>query len=107
MGRRGCWKAPSSATDQIGKDRTMPDKARGMRRHLKSERTQARAYSRAVVTEGYARTIWLAGQTAVEDLDGQSLTGNFDGQVRSVFAQLARTLEEVGAKLSHMVTMTV
>jgi hypothetical protein len=31
--------------------------------------------------------------------------GNFDGQVRSVFAQLARTLEEVGAKLSDMVTM--
>jgi 2-iminobutanoate/2-iminopropanoate deaminase len=85
----------------------MPDKARGTRRHLKSERTQARAYSRAVVTEGYGRTIWLAGQTAVEDLDGQSLAGNFDGQVRSVFAQLARTLEEVGAKLSDMVTMTV
>jgi enamine deaminase RidA (YjgF/YER057c/UK114 family) len=40
-------------------------------------------------------------------MDGQSLAGNFDGQVRSVFAQLARTLEEVGAKLSDMVTMTV
>jgi enamine deaminase RidA (YjgF/YER057c/UK114 family) len=78
----------------------------GTRQHLKSERTQARAYSRAVVTEGYRRTIWLAGQTAVEDLE-QSLTGNFDGQVRSVFAQLARTLEEVGAKLSDLVTMTV
>ena len=85
----------------------MADQARGTRRHLKSERTQARAYSRAVVTEGYRRTIWLAGQTAVEDLDGKSLAGNFDGQVRSVFAQLARTLEEAGARLSDMVTMTV
>jgi 2-iminobutanoate/2-iminopropanoate deaminase len=85
----------------------MADQAHGTRHHLKSERTQARAYSRAVVTEGYRRTIWLAGQTAVEDLDGKSLVGNFDGQVRSVFAQLARTLEEMGAKLSDMVTMTV
>jgi len=85
----------------------MPNNGHGTRQHLKSERTQARAYSRAVVTEGYRRTIWLAGQTAVEDLDGQSLEGDFDGQVRSVFVRLAGTLEEVGAKLSDMVTMTV
>lgn len=85
----------------------MAEQSRGKRQHLKSDRTQTRAYSRAVITEGYRRTIWLAGQTAVEDLEGKSLVGNFDGQVRSAFAQLARTLEEAGAKLSDMVTMTV
>ena len=53
------------------------------------------------------RTIWLAGQVAVEDGAGRSLAGDFDGQVREIFARLGRTLEEAGAKLADMVTMTV
>jgi enamine deaminase RidA (YjgF/YER057c/UK114 family) len=76
------------------------------RSYLKRERAQARAYSQAVITTG-GRTIWLAGQVAIEDVSGRSLAGDFDGQVREVFARLGRTLEEAGAKLSDMVTMTV
>ena len=76
------------------------------RSHVKRERAQARAYSQAVVTEG-GRTIWLAGQVASEDGAGRSLAADFEGQVREVFARLGRTLEEAGARLSDMVTMTV
>jgi 2-iminobutanoate/2-iminopropanoate deaminase len=76
------------------------------RNHIKREAAQARAYSQAVITEG-GRTIWLAGQVAIEDASGRSLAADFDGQVREVFARLGRTLEEAGASLSDMVTMTV
>jgi enamine deaminase RidA (YjgF/YER057c/UK114 family) len=76
------------------------------RSYVTREAAQARAYSQAVITES-GRTIWLAGQVAVEDGNGRSLAGDFDGQVREVFARLGRTLGEAGAKLSDMVTMTV
>ena len=76
------------------------------RRHLKRERAQARAYSQAVITEG-GTTVWLAGQTTLEDASGKSLQGDFDGQVRDVFARLGATLQECGGKLGDMVTMTV
>src|SRR5437870_13741857 len=76
------------------------------RSYIKREAAQARADSRAVITEG-GRTIWLAGQTVVEDAAGRSLAGDFDGQVREVFARLGQTLEEAGASLADMVTMTV
>lgn len=82
----------------------MPEPLR--RSYLKREAAQARAYSQAVITSG-GRVIWLAGQVAVEDSAGRSLAGDFDGQVREVFARLGRTLEEAGARLSDMVTMTV
>lgn len=76
------------------------------RTNLKREAAQARGYSQAVITTG-GRTIWLAGQVAIEDGSGRSLAGDFDGQVREVFARLGRTLEEAGARLSDMATMTV
>ena len=76
------------------------------RRHIKHAAAQARAYSQAVVTEG-GRIVWLAGQVAIEDASGRSLAGDFDGQVREIFARLGRTLEEAGAALVDMVTMTV
>src|SRR6266567_3555353 len=76
------------------------------RSHVKRETAQARAYSQAVITEG-GRTIWLAGQVAIEDSSGRSLAADFDGQVREVFARLGRTLEEAGASLADLVTMTV
>jgi 2-iminobutanoate/2-iminopropanoate deaminase len=76
------------------------------RSYVKRESAQARAYSQAVITEG-GRTIWLAGQVAIEDASGRSLAADFDGQVREVFARLGRTLEEAGASLADIVTMTV
>src|SRR5258708_32830299 len=76
------------------------------RTNLKNERAQARAYAQAVITGG-GRTIWLAGQVAIEDSSGRSLAADFDGQVREVFARLGRTLEEAGGRLADMGTMTV
>src|SRR5204862_3211060 len=72
----------------------------------KNAQAQARGYSQAVVTEG-GRVVWLAGVVAGEDSSGRSLAADFDGQVREVFARLGRTLEEAGASLADMVTMTV
>ena len=37
-----------------------------------------RAFSPAVITEG-GKTVWLAGQTATEDLNHKSIVGDFDG----------------------------
>ncbi len=76
------------------------------RSYIKRDTAQARAYSQAVITEG-GHTIWLAGQVAIDDAAGRSLAGDFDAQVREVFARLGRTLEEAGASLADMVTMTV
>src|ERR1700724_1861662 len=76
------------------------------RSNLKNERAQARGYSQAVVTEG-GRIVWLAGQVAADDSSGRSLAADFDGQVREIFARLGRTLEEAGASLADLVTMTV
>jgi enamine deaminase RidA (YjgF/YER057c/UK114 family) len=76
------------------------------RRYVQRERAQARGYSQAVVTSG-GRTIWLAGQVAAADASGRSLAADFDGQVREVFHRLGQTLEECGASLADMVTMTV
>jgi 2-iminobutanoate/2-iminopropanoate deaminase len=79
---------------------------RAVRRYVKREVAQARAYSQAVITEG-GRTIWLAGQVAAADASGRSLSGDFDGQVREVFSRLGHTIEEAGGTLADMVTMTV
>jgi enamine deaminase RidA (YjgF/YER057c/UK114 family) len=76
------------------------------RNFVKRDQAQARSYSPAVITEG-GRIVWLAGQTAGEDASGRSLAGDFDGQVREVFRRLGQTLEQAGASLSDMVTMTV
>ena len=65
-----------------------------------------RAFSPAVITRG-GRTIWLAGQTATEDLKGKSVLGDFQGQARTVFALMDGTLKRSGGSLQNLVTMTV
>jgi enamine deaminase RidA (YjgF/YER057c/UK114 family) len=63
-------------------------------------RSQERAFSRAVVTEG-GRVIWLGGQTG-------SPTSSFDDQVREIFAELDKTIKAVGGSgLKDLTTMTV
>jgi enamine deaminase RidA (YjgF/YER057c/UK114 family) len=76
------------------------------RTHIKRERSEARAYSQAVITEG-GRMVWLAGQVALVDATGKSLAGDFDGQVHEVFRLLGATLAEAGGTLADMATMTV
>src|ERR1700674_1491648 len=65
-----------------------------------------RAFSPAVVTQG-GKTVWLAGQTATEDLKNKSIVGDFDAQTRTVFALLDQVLKRAGGSLRNMVTMTV
>jgi 2-iminobutanoate/2-iminopropanoate deaminase len=65
-----------------------------------------RAFSPAVVTQG-GKTIWLAGQTATEDLNHKAIAGDFDAQVRTDFALLDQTLKRAGGSLRNMVSMTV
>ncbi len=76
-------------------------------RYLEGDAYQkARGFSPAVITRG-GRTIWLAGQTATQDLNGKSLLGDFQGQARTVFALMDRTLKRDGGSLQNLVTMTV
>ncbi len=72
-----------------------------------AHRTATRAYSPAVITEGAAKTIWLAGHTGAVDDSGKSLAGDFDAQCRQTFRNIDKTLAEAGAKLADIVTMTV
>jgi 2-iminobutanoate/2-iminopropanoate deaminase len=71
-----------------------------------TERQASRSYSPAIVTRG-GRTIYLAGQTALQDQDGNSLIGDFEGQTRTIFQLLDATLQKVGSSLKDLVTMTV
>ncbi|HEX4409310.1 MAG TPA: RidA family protein [Xanthobacteraceae bacterium] len=68
---------------------------------------QTRAYSPAVITEGAAKTIWLAGHTGAVDDAGKSLAGDFDAQCRQTFRNIEKTLREANATLADLVTMTV
>jgi 2-iminobutanoate/2-iminopropanoate deaminase len=75
--------------------------------YLSSPYPKSRAYSPAVVTSGAQRHIWLAGHTGHLADDGRSLANDFDAQARQVFRNMERTLAEVGASLSDVVSMTV
>jgi 2-iminobutanoate/2-iminopropanoate deaminase len=53
-----------------------------------NERTKARAYSPAVITDG-GRIVWLAGMGGTTDADGKPI-GDFAGQTRQAFKILKR-----------------
>ena len=72
----------------------------------KTERQMARAFSPGVITEG-GRTVWLAGQTALQDDQGRSIAGNFEAQARQVFHLIDQTLNKAGGSVANLVTMTV
>ena len=74
---------------------------------VRGARAESRAYSLSVITEGAAKTIWVAGHTGAVDDGGKSLAGDFDVQVRQTFRNIEKTLAEAGAKLADIVTMTV
>src|SRR5437763_14907953 len=68
---------------------------------------QKRAFSPCVITQGAGPTINVAGDPGQTDDSGKSLAGDFDAQFHQTFRNIAKTLEEAGAKLSDIVTMTV
>lgn len=72
----------------------------------KSDFHRSRAFSPAVITQG-GKIVWLAGQTALRDDAGNDLAGNFEGQVRTIFTLIDKTLRRTGGTLANMVTMTV
>jgi 2-iminobutanoate/2-iminopropanoate deaminase len=74
---------------------------------VRGERAEKRAYSPVVITEGAAKTLWLAGHTGAVDDTGKSLAGDFDAQCRQTFRNIEKTLAQAGAKLADLVTMTV
>src|ERR1700693_211669 len=81
--------ATLGTTPVVGKECYAPD-----------ARSQERAFSRAVVSEG-GKTVWLGGQTGSPNHD-------FEGQAREVFSELDKTIKAVGGNgLKDMVTMTV
>ena len=87
--------------------RSAPQRPSSPVQYLEGDAYQkARAFSPAVITRG-GRVIWLAGQTATQDLNGKSLLGDFQGQARTAFALMDRTLKRDGASLRNLVTMTV
>lgn len=71
-----------------------------------NERQTQRSYSPAVITIG-KKTIYLAGFGGATDDSGKSLAGDFDAQVRQSFNSIRKTLEQAGAMLEDVVTMTV
>ena len=76
------------------------------RTHLKGTWQQDRSFSPCVLTKG-GTMVWTAGHGAPADAAGNSLAGDFDAQVHGIFAKLEKTLEEAGATLSDIVSMTV
>lgn len=77
-----------------------------LRQYYTDERGELRLYSRAVVTEG-GNTVWLAGQTTLEDAEGNSIAGNFAAQVRENFRLIETHLNQFGGNIHDIVTMTV
>jgi 2-iminobutanoate/2-iminopropanoate deaminase len=69
-------------------------------------RQSERAYSPAVRVSG-GTTIYLAGHTGYQDEGGTKYPADFDGQVRSAFSRMRKTLESAGGELGDIVTMTV
>jgi 2-iminobutanoate/2-iminopropanoate deaminase len=76
------------------------------RRYVEGTWQKNRAFSPAVITQG-GTTLWVAGHGATHDDSGKSLAGDFDAQVHQSFKNIQRTLEQAGAGLPHIVTMTV
>lgn len=76
------------------------------RQYYTDERGTLRRYSRAVVTEG-GSTVWLAGQTTLEDADGNPIAGDFEAQLRENFRLIDTHLRELGGGLGDIVTMTL
>ena len=76
-----------------------------IRQYHTDERGILRRYSRAVTTEG-GTTVWLAGQTTIQDADGNLIDGDFEAQVREIFRLIGESLEELGGSLDDVVTMT-
>ncbi len=62
----------------------------------------ATGFSDAVTTSGPGRLIHVAGNVGFGD-DGKVVSGGMGAEARATFANIERTLQAVGADLSHVV----
>jgi len=76
-----------------------------LREFFADDRGALRKYSRAVVTEG-GRTVWLAGQTTLEDSSGKAIAGDFEAQLREDLRFIGEHLARFGGSVGDIVTMT-
>jgi enamine deaminase RidA (YjgF/YER057c/UK114 family) len=64
-------------------------------------------FSQAWKVEGASSTIYLSGQTGVDD-DGDFVhEGDFEGELRLLFENMRRVLADAGASLDDLVRITV
>jgi enamine deaminase RidA (YjgF/YER057c/UK114 family) len=63
-------------------------------------------FSHAIVTRG-GRTVWLAGQTALDANGSVAAPGDVVGQFERALANLLTALRAAGGAPEHLVTMTV
>src|SRR5262249_7195825 len=66
-----------------------------------------RAFSPCVITEGTARTIYIAGHTGQVEDAGKALAGVSAAQSKQPSGKIEKSLAEAGANLPDMVPMTV
>lgn len=77
------------------------------RKYLQGTWQSERSFSPAVVTSHAGKIIWIAGHGGLFDENHNMLKGDFEAQARQAFANVAATLEQVGATLADIVSMTV
>jgi 2-iminobutanoate/2-iminopropanoate deaminase len=77
------------------------------RQYLKAEGQQRRSYSKAVVTSGGEKTIYLAGVGGMWDTDGTLIAGNVRRQGERTFELIEENLIELGGTLADIVSMVV
>lgn len=64
-------------------------------------------FSQAWKVDGARTMVFLAGQTGVDD-DGDFIShGDFEGEVRLMFANMRRVMEQAGGGLENVVRLTV
>lgn len=83
-----------------------PSLQAGARELLKSEFSQTRGFSDAVVTDG-GRIVWLSGKAALRDEQGKPIAGDFEAQARAIFQGLDQILKRAGGSLRDITTVTV
>jgi len=77
------------------------------RQHLQGTWQKERSFSPAVVTKDTGKVIWVAGHGGLFDENHNMIKADFEAQTRQAFANVAATLERLGATLADIVSMTV
>ncbi len=77
------------------------------REYLRGEGQQRRSYSKAVVTSGGQKTVYLAGVGGMWEENGTLIAGNTRRQCERTFELIKENLTEVGGTMADIVSMVV